>query len=186
MDLKARRPRIEIAAEWIAALCLGAAAGFAALSLTAAGLLGAVAVAMLSAAAALVALGLVDRHGVDADPAFEPVAFPDEAEPVDFDKADVLILEDEVEDDALLLDTPVAAEAESRVVRLFGGAAPASEAGNIPAPGEMLARIEDFLGVARGSAEQGEPVRRANEASADASAALHAALADIRRSLRQG
>ena len=187
MDLKARRPRIEIAAEWIAALCLGAAAGFAALSLTAAGLLGAVAVAILSAAAALFALALVDRHVVDADPAFEPVAFPEEAEPVDVDKADVLILEDKVEDDALLLDTPVAAaEPESRVVRLFGGAPHSSEAGNIPAPGEMLARIEDFLGVARGGAEQGEPVRRANEASADASAALHAALADIRRSLRQG
>ena len=186
MDLKARRPRIEIAAEWIAALCLGAAAGFAALSLTAAGLIGAVAFAMLCGAAALFALGLVDRHGGEADAAFEPVAFPDEAEAVDFDGAAVLILDDPVEDDALLLDTPVAAEPVSRVVRLFGGAAPASEAGSIPAPGEMLARIEDFLGVARGSAAQGEPVRRTNEASADASAALHAALADIRRSLRQG
>jgi hypothetical protein len=89
--------------------------------------------------------------------------------------------------DELLLDTPLAPAEGSRVVRLFGDAPqPALEATTIPAPGEMLARIEDFLGVARGSAAAAEPAPNANFASAEASAALHAALADIRRSLRQG
>jgi hypothetical protein len=47
----------------------------------------------------------------------------------------------------------------------------------------MVARIEDFLGLGRGAA----PASPTNQAqSADASAALHAALADIRRSLRLG
>jgi hypothetical protein len=47
----------------------------------------------------------------------------------------------------------------------------------------MAARIETFLGGSRGgTAAAADPVA---PATTDASAALHAALADIRRSLRQ-
>jgi len=50
----------------------------------------------------------------------------------------------------------------------------------------MIARIEDFLGQPRGSASTLEAPRDVSDAaSRDASAALHLALADIRRSLRQ-
>jgi hypothetical protein len=184
MDLKAKRPGIELAAEWTAACCLGAAAGFAVLRLTPLGLAGAVGVGLALVAAARAVLGLVDRGLGLRAMAFDAAEFPSEADEAPENEA--LLLDDPV-DDVLLLDAPLAAAVESRVVRLFGDAAqPAAEPAAIPAPGEMLARIEDFLGLDRGSAGAAEPDIRANRASAEASAALHAALADIRRSLRQG
>lgn len=184
MNLKAKRPGIELAAEWTAACCLAAAAGFAVLRLTPLGLAGTVVVGLVLFAAARAGLGLVDRGHARSGMAFEAADFPTEAD--DPPENEVLLLDDPVED-VLLLDAPVAAAAESRVVRLFGDAdQPAAPPAAIPAPGEMLARIEDFLGLDRGSAEADEPAIHANRASADASAALHAALADIRRSLRQG
>jgi hypothetical protein len=189
MDLKARRPGIEIVAEWIAACCLGAAAGFAVLRLTPLGAAGAVGAAIFLAAAALAVLGQVDRDLGASAARFEPVDLPGEDEVLLLDErvqADPASLDKPVETGELLLDTPLAQGEGSRVVRLFGDAPqPAQNAAPIPAPGEMLARIEDFLGVARGSAAAAEPAPNANVASAEASAALHAALADIRRSLRQ-
>ena len=53
-------------------------------------------------------------------------------------------------------------------------------------PGDMIARIEDFLGQGRDRIAHAEPIRRREPAADDASAALHAALADIRRSLNKG
>jgi hypothetical protein len=188
MNPTARRPLIEIAAEWIAACCLAVAAGFAALNLTPTGMFGAAGLGLLCGAAALLALAIVDRDRNDGGAAFAPVAFPGEADGTGErqEEGEVLLLDEPVEDDALWLDTPVIAEPESRVVRLFGGSSEAAPAaGSIPAPGEMLARIEDFLGVTRAGAASTASAGQANAASADASAALHAALADIRRSLRQ-
>ena len=85
---------------------------------------------------------------------------------------DVLELTDEV----LILDDPLVEPApDSRVVRLF---APSE-----PTPGELVDRIADFLGDNR------RPVPEVRRAAAenwpvDASASLHAALANIRASLR--
>jgi hypothetical protein len=185
MDLKARRPGIEIAAEWIAASCLGAAAGFAVLRLMPLGPIGAVGVGVVVAVAAMLVLGQVDRDRGALTTLFEPAAYPNEALAEDGEE-EALLLDEPVEADELLLDTPLAPAEGSRVVRLFGDAPQPPLEATIPAPGEMLARIEDFLGVARGSAAAAEPAPNANFASAEASAALHAALADIRRSLRQG
>lgn len=102
---------------------------------------------------------------------------------------DVLTLDRRVADDVLLLDDPLpAVDEDSRVVRLF--AAPPGN-GDVPlalaGPGDMIARIEDFLGHPRGSVAKAEPARAVDTVTADdASAALHAALADIRRSLKKG
>ena len=85
---------------------------------------------------------------------------------------DILELTDEV----LILDDPLVEPApDSRVVRLF--------ASSEPTPGELVGRIADFLGDNR------RPVPETGRAEAencpvDASDALHAALANIRASLR--
>jgi hypothetical protein len=107
----------------------------------------------------VVAMRLLGRsRDAGVEPAFEPVAF---------DHAPA--------DDELLLDDPLLEiEADARVVRLFDR----QEA----TPGEMVARIEDYLGDGRR-----RPAVPAEEGSAtppDAHAALHAALANIRASLR--
>lgn len=76
--------------------------------------------------------------------------------------------------------------ATPRVVQLF--AVPAEEEEppqSLVGPGEMIARIEDFLGQSRSVASE-PAAARGPVPSDDANAALHAALADIRRSLRQG
>ena len=168
--------KIELAVTAVAAICLGGAAGFAVMSFApaGAGLLHGIGAGALVALAALAAGARVDRrHGSVA--AFAPV------EPLVVDGGE-LTPED---DDALLLDDPLPVpQPESRVVRLF--AVPDVDAAAPTAgPGEMIARIEHFLGQGRG-APGDAPVARDNTASDEASAALHAALADIRRSLRQG
>ncbi len=180
MEWKASRPAIEIAAESIAAACLGGAIGFAVGTLAplGAGIIAAFAAGLTGAIAARFVMGRIDRPSPSLGDRFAPVDFSD--------VADVLLLDDPIEtDDVLLLDDPLpAVTADSRVVQLFALPAPVGAASALPAPGEMVARIEGFLGVARNkaAASDGAPDRVA----ADASAALHAALADIRRSLRQG
>ena len=97
------------------------------------------------------------QHG-EPEVVFEPLSF-----------------EDVREDDELLLDDPlVEVEADSRVVRLFDR--------NEATPGEMVARIEDYLGDGRRRPDI--PAEEGSAAPPDASAALHAALANIRASLR--
>jgi hypothetical protein len=110
-------------------------------------------------ALAMLAIRVLGRsQPTQVEAAFEPLSFES--------------TQDETE---LLLDDPlVEIEEDSRVVRLFDR----KEA----TPGELVARIEGYLGAGRPI-----PPRSAEEGSAappDASAALHAALANIRASLR--
>jgi hypothetical protein len=175
MTWTAPRPRLEILIEWTAAACLGGAVGFALWRLAPTNpalpaLPSAAGVGALVAALGLWLQSLVTERGADlirfniidfTAPGFAP-------------------------DDVLLLDDPVVAapagEDQDRVVHLFAGHAPAAAevAERLPAPGEMVARIETFLG----SSVTRLAVPEAPAPAADASAALHAALADIRRSLR--
>ena len=179
MDWNPKRPAIEIAAEWIAAACVGGASAFACAVLApdGGGMVAAPLAGAIGAAGALFAMGRVDPGRQPPPERFVPVDFGD----------DELTLDAQVEtDDALLLDDPLPAlDEDSRVVRLFAVPASASEATPLPAPGEMAARIENFLGGTRAGPAAAEPARHAAPGAADASAALHAALADIRRSLRQ-
>ena len=178
MDWKAERPAIEIAAEWIAAACVGGAIAFAVWRLAplGSGILAAAAAGVLGAIGALVVMNRVDRAGRPVGERFVPVDFTDEA--------DVLMLDDPIEPgESLRLEYQLPAISEdSRVVRLFAVPPMAGEAAPLPAPGEMAARIENFLGGTRTDTAAVDPTL---PAATDASAALHAALADIRRSLRQ-
>ena len=76
----------------------------------------------------------------------------------------------------MILDDPlVSHRADSRVVQLFER--------QEPTPGELVDRITEFLGAIRQPAPVPQrPVE--DQLSVDASAALHAALANIRASLR--
>lgn len=151
---------VERLVEFVAALSLSAGAAFATVVLAPlAGLAlvgSAVGGALVVGGGALLLLGLVDSPGTAT---------------LDFALVDLPVA-GKVEDE-LLLDDPIEApEADSRVVQLFGDEP-------LPAPGELVTRIADFLESGRG------PVREQVQASSnEASAALHAALADIRRSLR--
>ena len=185
MKWKASPPAIEIAAVTIAVSCLGGAVGFAVARLApfATGLVAGGAGTIVALAAWLI-LRRID-HQRDLRPSFAPESLGDLL------VADgVLLLDQPVDDDELLLDDPLPVLGDaSRVVRLFAAQPAGTEVAPLPlaGPGEMIARIEDFLGEARGIAARVEPIRRADQAATDdASAALHAALADIRRSLRQG
>lgn len=187
MNWTSPRPKIEIAAEWISTGLIALAVAFALAMLAPGGAIAAPLGAIGAAVAAVLAQRGVRATPGAAEPSFVPVDFP-----VCDDGEDAVLLldcpsgEDE-EENVLLLDMPLPpAGEESRVVRLFGNAGPQPTTAIIPAPGEMLARIEDFLGANRTAPPAAGPVPAANAASADASAALHAALADIRRSLRQG
>lgn len=150
--------------EALASLGLGAAVGFSAVHLAPIGgaaLWGVASICAVTAAwAALAVLGRIGSHGQqDQLLAFEPAAF-------------------EVAEDELLLDDPIAPLApDSRVVRLFEREQPEP----LPEPGELVLRIADYLETGRVT----RPPVEAEPARPDASAALHAALADIRRSLRQ-
>ena len=150
---------VETLVEWVAPLPLGLSAGWAGsalgLSLVEAAALG---IAFLTAGFA--AMRMASRR-------VQPYSF----EPVPV-YADELLLE--AEDELLELTDPlVDVTPDSRVVRLF--------ARQEPTPGELVERITDFLGDGERpsqivSADAPPPV--------DASAALHAALANIRASLR--
>lgn len=104
-----------------------------------------------------------------------PAAGAADFEPVDFEAGgatDELLLDNVL--DELLLDDPLVAAADSRVVQLF--------ARQEPTPGELVLRISDFLNDGgRPQAAKPSPVEQQYP---DASAALHAALANIRASLR--
>lgn len=181
MNRKASPPAIETAAISIAVLSLGGAMGFAVARLAPldAGPIEASGAGLLAALAGWVLIGRVDRgRGPQSLAAAVAVDVMDE---------DALLLDQIDEDEALLLDDPLPLlRDDSRVVRLFA-ALPGDSEGAAPliGPSEMIARIEDFLGQSHASST-GEPARSASQgAPADASTALHMALADIRRSLRQ-
>jgi len=183
-------PLIETAATRFAILCLASAVGFAAwhflpfAGLTGAGMFGAIA-----ALAGWVVLARVDRP--QRLVAFVPVDLPMSEE-----TSEDVLLPDQLADldldlgsgpEPLLLDDPLPAlRDDMRVVRLFAAGPAERRPAALAGPGEMIAQIEDFLGqprvggiIARSGLGDGAP------RTEDASAALHAALADIRRSLRQ-
>jgi hypothetical protein len=168
------------------------------------GLVIAAAIGVAAGAGALFLLARVDRDEVPRMAQFDIVDLP-----VPVREGNVLLLEERLEPEALLLDDPlepkgslpeepfipeawlvedpVPAPDESRVVRLFG----TSPHGTVDmdanlGPGEMLARIDDFLAVPHRAAAAVGPGQSGNGASPDASDVLHAALADLRRSISQG
>jgi hypothetical protein len=165
-------------ADWTAALSLGLAGGVVAFAVVpAAARLGSIA----GAAIACTLLGLAIMRRIPAEqvalPTFDPVPFDDHE-----DMGELLLDTPYLSslDDELILDDPIApAAGGSRVVRLF---APET----IAAPGELADRIDSWLEGARG---RQRPVVAASggglgPTSSPASAALHAALDDLRRSLR--
>ncbi len=183
MNWKASPPAVETAAISVAALSLGSAVAFAVAQISplGAGLIGASCAGAIAAFGGWVIVGRVDRRQVA--PAF--VAASGMAR--EKCEEDVLLLDQIVEEEPLLLDDPLPLlRDDSRVVRLFAALPGDIEAATpLVGPGEMIARIEDFLGHSR-AAPSVAPVHGASKAaSEDASAALHIALADIRRSLRQ-
>jgi len=142
--------------DWAAPAALAAAAGWSAwqiLGMPAAG----AGFGALAFAVGLLAIKLIGRQPTGrGDAVFEPLPF------------------EEVQNDELLLDDPlVDVEPDSRVVRLFDR--------DEVTPGELVARIEDYLGDGH---RRAIPAEEGSAAPPDASAALHAALANIRASLR--
>lgn len=147
---------VEVAAEWGAPLSLAAAVCWAA-STAGLPLAAVVAAGTMAVAMGVVTMRLACGGSIAVESDFEPVSF-----------------EDCVADGELLLDDPIIEiEADSRVVQLF--------AKSEPTPGELVLRIEDYLSEGR-HAPAGEAA--AEQRPVDASAVLHAALANIRASLR--
>lgn len=148
--------------EWVSPAVLAAAAGWAAWMVFTQPIAG------IGAAAIALAIGICAMRVFGAAPPTEAEAG---FEPVSFEEC--------FEEDVLLLDYPLSdIEPDARVVNLFSR----DEA----TPGELVARIADYLGdegrvpVAPAALE----AREGQQAPADASAALHSALANIRASLR--
>jgi hypothetical protein len=159
---------VETVAEWGAPALLAASAGWAGLRL------GVPVAGTASLIGLAFAAGLLVMRRADPDrpvtiapfeaPAIEPVA----------SELEELVLESK--DELLTLDDPlVEPTPDSRVVRLF--------ARQEPTPGELVDLIADFLGEGRGLAPAAQQ-SAAEQPIVDASAALHAALANIRASLR--
>ncbi|MFL6771403.1 MAG: hypothetical protein ACJ8E4_06765 [Sphingomicrobium sp.] len=156
----AKQHPVETVADYAAPALLAAASGWAARSAFLPPLF-MITVAILAFAAGMLAMRISGGQGRVPVRQFEPVAL-DTTDPAE------LLLEEK--DQVLLLDDPlIEVDPDSRVVRLF--------ARQEPTPGELVERIADFLGEGRRPGlESGAPT--------DASAALHAALANIRASLR--
>jgi hypothetical protein len=159
---------LETAAEWGAPVALAASFGWAGFRLGAP-LAGFMAAAIIAFAGGL---GIMRRAGSSVQAAIPSFEAP-EIEPIEPELQELLL---EAKDELLILDDPlVEPSPDSRVVRLFERPE--------PTPGELVDRITDFLGGVRQPALVPQrPVE--DQYSVDASAALHAALANIRASLR--
>ncbi len=158
MEWKAKQHPFELAAEWLAPALLAIAAAWAAsasgLSLAAIAAAGAIALAI-----GVVTMRLAGRAPIVPQAGFEPVPFEETGNQVD----------------ELLLDDPLVEIApDSRVVQLF--------ARPEPTPGELVLRITDYLNDGRRTPAQ--EMAATEQRPVDASAALQAALANIRASLR--
>lgn len=152
------RNRADSMVDWVASLLFAALVGYACLTVGGTRWAACGAVGGFAVAFALMARIPSERPAMAA---FAPQVFDDAT----------------AEPDELLLDDPLMAPAAgSRVVKLF---TPAESS-----PGVLVARIEDYLGRDPDRAVQGEPGREAPRPQPDASAALHAALSNIRASLR--
>jgi hypothetical protein len=159
---------VEALAEWGAPALLAAALGWAGFRLGAplAGVMAAVIVVFAGGC------GAMRKVGSGAQATLAPFETP-EIEPIEPEMEELLL---EAKDELLILDDPlIEPEPDSRLVRLF--------ARPEPTPGELVDRIADFLAGDRQPALV--PQRPAEDRySVDASAALHAALANIKASLR--
>lgn len=168
MEWAQKQHAAETLAEWGAPTLLGLSAGWAAIRLG----LPIAAVAALLAAAFVTGLFVMRLAGRTSPAAIAPFEAP-EIEPVEPEWEELLL---EPKDELLILDDPlIEPAADSRVVRLFER--------QEPTPGELVDRIADFLGEGRHPAPAAKPAAM-EQPVADASAALHAALANIRASLR--
>jgi hypothetical protein len=152
----AKKHPVEVVAEWVAPALLAAAAGWAAW-MAVLPLAAVAAFGAMAFAVAFVAMRLAGGTVNSVEAAFEPVPIEDAAV------------------DELWLDDPlVEISVDSRVVQLF--------AQPEPTPGELVLRIEDYLNDGRRAPQPDTAV--VDRRPVDASAALHAALANIRASLR--
>ncbi len=159
---------LEAAVEWGAPILLAVAFGWAGFRLGAP-LAGVIAAAIVAFAGGLGVMRRADRNGYAAIAPFEAP----EIEPVEPECEELLL---EAKDEVLILDDPlVEPPPESRVIRLFER--------EEPTPGELVDRITDFLGGGRQPAPVPQRSVEDNH-NVDASSALHAALANIRASLR--
>ena len=168
MNWASKQHPIETLAEWGAPALLASAVGWAVRSVSLPAAIVGVA-AVLAFAIGLAAMRMVGAVKSLAVSQFEPVGLDPASSIAELDE---LLLEPK--DEVLILDDPlVEPTIDSRVVRLF--------ARPDPTPGELIERISDFLGDGRRAALEGQA---SPAVPADASTALHAALANIRASLR--
>jgi len=158
----------EAAAEWGAPLVLATALGWAGFRLGAplAGVAAAVIVALAGG------VGVMRKAGSNVGAMIASFEMA-QIEPVEPEIGELIL---EEKDELLVLDDPlIEPNPDSRVVRLF-------ERQELT-PGELVDRISEFLGGARQPAPVPQrPVE--DQHNVDASAALHAALANIKASLR--
>ena len=167
MKMGGRQHPVETLVEWVAPIPLPMAVGWAARQF---GLspIEAAALGLILLIGGFAALKVVGRRETAAAYQFQPTAFEESEE-----LGELLL---EAKDEVLLLDDPlIQPDGDSRVVRLF--------ARQEPTPGELADRIEGFLGE-MGRDALASPAEPAERLPADASAALYAALANVRASLR--
>ncbi len=157
MNWTERRHAAEALIEWGAPALLGAALGWAAHAVSSGFAVG------LAATVVGLGLGVAAMRSFGVDEMQQALA---EFAPEPFD----------ARSDELLLDDPLGEVAvDSRVVALFEPEA--------QTPGSIVARIADYLGE-RGQMPPTIPETDEGGVASDAGAALHAALANIRASLR--
>lgn len=167
MNVAAKQHPVEILVEWAAPLCLAVAMGWAGGALG----LSAIQAGGLAIACFLAGSGLLRWVGKPAAAAFD--FQPAAVEPQAAELEELLL---EWKDELLELTDPlIDAAPDSRVVRLFDR--------QEPTPGELVERITEYLGEGRRPVEAA-PAAVGPSSPIDASAALHAALANIRASLR--
>lgn len=157
MDWAGKSHPLEVLADWGAPMVLAAAAAWAASisGLPMAAMVSAFTIALVSG---VVAMRMAGGAPLASDAGFEPVS-----------------LESCSSAGELLLDDPLLEVAEdSRIVQLF--------ARQDPTPGELVLRISDYLNDSGRAPVADNPPGEPGHV--DASAALHAALANIRASLR--
>jgi hypothetical protein len=168
MDWAGKQHPVEALVEWLAPAALAGAVGWSAVTV---GFSPAI-VALAMPAVLVIGFLAIRRTGLSAETAaaaFEPVSF----ELAGVEPDELLldnVLREVADGDELLLDDPlIDMSDDARVVRLF--------ARQEPTPGELVARIEGFLSDGARGGPRPSPIP-------DASAALQAALANVRASLR--
>ena len=185
MDKVAPRARFDWLVEVVGAAAAGLAAGFATFKLSPSLALDTV-VGLSTSGMAAFALGLLamravrpsEREHTFASLSLNPIEIDAMAETVASEPllrevvyAGSASLTNCAEDGELLLDDPLVANPDSRVVQLFASQPK-------PTGGELKRQIDRHLVAGRAHPAHSE------EPAPDASAALYAALADLRRSLR--